>query len=520
MQVIFLHSLFRTLSWTFIHSLWQGFILAIAAGLVMLITKRSAASLRYALLCTLFFLFLGGVAITFLVEWNAGLSNSPGLKLINNPAGIDAIFPHSLFGQAIEKLGFLLESNSQWIVLGWLIILGFKLARMIVEMMYLSRLRNHQISAPGDEWKIKLQSLSDELGIRKKVSLLQSALVRFPIVMGHLKPVILVPMGILTGLPVAEVEAVLLHELAHIRRHDYLVNFIQRVAEMLFFFNPALLWVSSLLRIERENCCDDIAIAKTKDKLRFVEALISFKEYSLRHPQYALGLFGKRNGLMQRVSRIVHNRNKTLSPFELVFFGINLFVFVFLISVSGKPATPEPSAPLLFARNVDPSLYFSTEPIRKVQPVSKKKTVSASKQVLLSSSVNRMAKLIVKIKEAVSQEQNFNAVQDLAESDRQLGKLQYQSLQQSRLQADKDREQAEKGRLQAEEDRKQADKDREQANKDRMQADKDRERAEQDRKQADKDREQADLDRKKADEDREEIEKARTRSLVIQTRVM
>src|SRR5688572_11218736 len=164
--------------------------------------------------------------------------------------------------------------------------------------------------------------------------------------MGHLKPVILVPVGILTGLPAAEVEAVLLHELAHIRRHDYLVNFIQRAAEMLFFFNPALLWVSSLLRIERENCCDDIAIAKTKDKLQFVEALISFKEHSLRHPQYALGLFGKRNLLIQRVSRIVHNRNKTLSPFEVVFFGVNLFVFVLLISVTRKPVTPEPSAPL------------------------------------------------------------------------------------------------------------------------------------------------------------------------------
>ena len=192
------------------------------------------------------------------------MSHSPGLKLTTNPAGVDTIFSHSLFGQALEQLGLFLDANSPWIVSGWLIILVFKLGKMIVDMMYLSRLRNHKISAPGDEWIIKLQSLGDELGIRKKVSLLQSALVKVPVVMGHFKPVILVPVGILTGLPAAEVEAVLLHELAHIRRHDYLVNFIQRAAEMLFFFNPALLWVSSLLRIERENCCDDIAICQNK----------------------------------------------------------------------------------------------------------------------------------------------------------------------------------------------------------------------------------------------------------------
>jgi bla regulator protein BlaR1 len=515
MQVTFLHSFLQTLSWTFIHSLWQGLILAIVTGLVMLITKRSAASLRYALLCTLFFLFLGGVALTFLVEWNEGLNNSPGLKLMTNPAGIDAIFPPPIFGQPLEKLGLFLNSNSQWIILGWLIILAFKLARMIVDMMYLSRLRNHKISEPGDEWKIRLQSLSYEMGIRKKVSLLQSALVRIPAVMGHLKPVILVPFGILTGLPATEVEAVLLHELAHIRRHDYLVNFIQRAAEMIFFFNPALLWVSSLLRIERENCCDDIAIAKTKDRVKYVRALISFKEHSLQHPPYALGLFGKRNGLIQRVSRIVHNRNKTLSTLEAVFVMMNLFVLMLLLFVNSKAVTTESSVPLIFASSVEPTLYFSSETFGEVQLVLKKKSKSIKQQVSPSDSANRLAKFSVKIKEPVSKEENLTVVADPPESDRHLAAMDVQRVQLSRWQADKDRAQAELHRQQAEEDRKRADNDREQAALDRQQADKDRERAEKDRIQAGKDREQAELDRKRAEKDREQAEKDRTRSIVI-----
>jgi bla regulator protein BlaR1 len=112
--MIFLDNLLRTLSWTFVHSLWQGLIMTIVAGLVMLITKRSVASLRYALLCTLFFLFIGGVTLTFLVEWNAGSGNASGLTLIANSSSIDAIFHYSVFQQAVEQLGLFLDANSQW----------------------------------------------------------------------------------------------------------------------------------------------------------------------------------------------------------------------------------------------------------------------------------------------------------------------------------------------------------------------------------------------------------------------
>ena len=102
-----------------------------------------------------------------------------------------------------------------------------------------------------------------------------------PVVIGHLKPVILIPLGCLAGLPADQVEAILLHELAHIRRSDYFVNFLQNITESIFFFNPGLLWISSLIKEERENCCDDIALEQTKNKRGLVQALISFKEQEL-----------------------------------------------------------------------------------------------------------------------------------------------------------------------------------------------------------------------------------------------
>ena len=121
-----------------------------------------------------------------------------------------------------------------------------------------------------------------QLDIRRRVKLVESVLVRAPMVIGQLRPIIYIPLGLINHLPASEMEAVLLHELAHIRRYDYVVNMVQQVAECLLFFNPGFLWISSLLREERENCCDDIAIAHTRDRVEFVRALVRFKEHSLR----------------------------------------------------------------------------------------------------------------------------------------------------------------------------------------------------------------------------------------------
>ncbi|MEJ7678060.1 MAG: M56 family metallopeptidase [Segetibacter sp.] len=161
-------------------------------------------------------------------------------------------------------------------------------------------------------WRNRILNLCKQLKIKKTVLLFESEIVKIPVVMWHLKPIIFIPVGLLINLTAGEVEAVLLHELAHIRRNDYLVNIIQVIAESIFFFNPALLWMSNLLREEREHCCDDIAVAHTKSKKRFIQALISFKESSSSNNSIAMAFPGSKNQLLRRVSRIIYNRNSTL----------------------------------------------------------------------------------------------------------------------------------------------------------------------------------------------------------------
>jgi len=533
MHLIFLNNLFRTLSWSFIHSLWQGLILTILAGLIMLVTMRSKASLRYGFLCVLLFLFLAGVAFTFMIEWNSGTAETSGLTFMTNLDDKDTVLNYSLLRQLFESILMFLNSNSQWIVLIWLIVLCFKLVRMTLDLIYTNRLRTHNIFNPGDEWITRLHGLSSQLCITKKVSLMESALVKVPSVVGYFKPVILIPVGILTSLPAAEVEAVLLHELAHIRRHDYLINFIQRIAELFFFFNPGFLWVSSLLHIERENCCDDIAIAKTNDKTQFVNAMISFKEHSTKNSGYVLELFRKKNLLLQRMIRIIYNRNKTLSPVELAFFVINFIAFVLLVSAIGKPNIKKQpvsisvaSSVVSVASSLEHAPSFSSVPIREIQLPLKQEHKGRSGKKLPTFSGNELPDRNIAVKKteidresiAMNHEQvneNFFTadrarvqIEKSEQMEREIKQTELHRLQaeKDRKQAERNREQAEIDRIQAAKDRRQAlldrqraEKDRVQAEKDRMQADEDRLKAQKDREQAMMDRHQARLDRKKAD---------------------
>lgn len=494
-------NLLPALTWTFVHSLWQGLVLTVLAGLALLLTRRSTAALRYALLCSLFFLFLCGVSVTLLLECNKGMGSAGQGYIAANPSG--ALFHPLPFGQWIEQATFFLNANAPWIVLAWLIVFLCKSGRMIREMGHIRFLRRSRTRVPEEHWTTRVQTLAGELGIRKTVSLLESALVKVPVVIGHFKPLILVPVGILNRLPPGEVESVLLHELAHIRRHDYTINFIQRVSELFFFFNPGLLWVSSLLRAERENCCDEVAISRTRNKLQFVEALISCKEHSLSAPGYSLGLFGKKNLLVQRLNRIVNNSNKTLSPFEAAFFVVSLLVLSVLLSGWGKVAGPARPVTAVHATANQPSAKSAAAPAPEGKRQTKKKVSQATVKSGRTASTNgRAAKPpIHKALEAVYSEKSSEKRPNDLESDS--GPHIHSSLNQElsytgdgrpeeveamRLYLGSDRMQAQKDRAQAEKDREQAARDRAQAEKNRQQADRDREQARRDREQAERER--------------------------------
>lgn len=313
----------HALCWTLIHSLWEGLIAAVLAGAVLLTTRRSSAALRYRLLTLLFFGFVAVVAGTFvwLLPHETTVAAATGRTVVLHFSGGATVGPVAAAAPAPlwQRVSGFFDRYATAIVWIWLLVLAARLTQTGLSLAHVRRLKRRKVRVADAEWRERVRTLAGALGLRRTITLLESGLIRVPMVIGYLKPVILVPVGILAQLPQDQLEAVLLHELAHIRRRDYMVNLIQGIVEAALFFNPAVWWISSLIREERENCCDDIAIRATASKAQLIHALVAFQEYSLAAPAFAVAFPGRRNPLLDRVKRIVYNRNKTLNAMEKLF---------------------------------------------------------------------------------------------------------------------------------------------------------------------------------------------------------
>lgn len=342
-------TLLKAISWTLVHTIWQGFIVAFLAGIVILTTKKATSALRYNLLSALFLGFIVVAGLTFSYEY--GNENEESVKSLNfSIEHIKSVWTVEN-GTVSNNLSTLvidfLNTNANTIVLIWFIIFCFKCFNITSNLSHIYKIRNYRNQPVSDYWKERLEALSHAIQLDKRIVLLESQLVKVPSVTGFFKPIILLPIGLLSQLPQDQVEAILLHELAHIRRKDYFVNLLQSFAEIVFFFNPGVLWLSSLIKEERENCCDDIAVSVTKCKAKFVHALVSFQEYNMKNNELIMGFGGKKNHLLNRAKRIINNDVKSLNTVEKTFLSIAVFSVVFvMIACSNATLSDTKLAPL------------------------------------------------------------------------------------------------------------------------------------------------------------------------------
>ena len=486
-----LHRLVQAFSWMLVHSLWQGLLLAIVAGVVLMLTKKSSAVIRYNLVFAQLLLFILGCVFTFSWEWNSNELHSvvqpfAGDICNNVPFLTDTLKPFT------ETCIRYFSANAPIILWLWFLFFIARSVRIMGGLVYVSRARYRNIYSPGAEWQNKIAVLSQKLQLKKAVSLLESGYVKMPLVLGHFKPVILIPAGLLAGLPASQIEAVLLHELAHIRRNDYFINLLQNITEAVFFFNPGLLWISSLMRDEREHCCDDIALAQTRNKREFIEALISFKEHALHGSNYAVAFPGKKDHLLQRVSRILYDRNHTLSGIEKVFFMAGIVVLGVIITAAGIMEIRTIVSPQQEKETVTPHTSLSSD----------------TTQTYIIHTSTRVSKKEPAVCTPVPDKKDV-----LPDSKQEEVDIRREQAERDRAQADRDREQANQDRTKAILDRIQANKDRARAERDRARADRDRARADINRARAVLERQQADRDRERADRDRDEAIRQRVVSL-------
>ncbi|WP_295129422.1 M56 family metallopeptidase [uncultured Chitinophaga sp.] len=332
------NSTVTAIGWTLLHSLWQGAIAAAATGIIILRTRRSSALLRYNLISGVAVVFLLGSLFTLFIQLTAASSTTGS----TNAAAAAVCPPEPGMG---GTLSILFNQYAGWMVMAWGTIFFFRICGMAGSLAYIRRLRSKEASLPSNEWRNRFYDIKHDMGIKKVVRLMESRLVNVPLTVGILKPIVLMPLGLLGNLPVAELETILVHELAHIRRNDYLVNLIQQVTVTIFFFNPALLWISALLKEEREACCDEIVIQHTQRKETYMQALVSFQEFTLTQNKYAMTLKNQQGALFSRIKRMLTSENEQLGStgkLMLLAGAITITALCFLsatpVAIAGKCA--------------------------------------------------------------------------------------------------------------------------------------------------------------------------------------
>jgi beta-lactamase regulating signal transducer with metallopeptidase domain len=325
--------------WMLVHSVWQLAIITAVYALGVFCLRRSSANARYltggaallAMIAVPAATFIGlssrDLTVPALVEWPALLSDegatggrtdaateqrqqSPEMQRSTQRGLAEGSSSHTGFTVATPLMHTWWAQRLQpllpWLSGGWLIGVILLAVRPLWGGLMVHRLRTKGLSSLSSDVQELAVRLVDRMAIRKTIIFAHSALVEVPTVIGYMRPVVLLPASAITGLTVEQLELIVAHELAHVRRHDYLVNAAQTIIEALLFFHPGMWWVSAQVRKERENCCDDIAVDVCGNREAYAHALTTLETLRTRHLVVALHANG--SSLLERIRRLTGDR--------------------------------------------------------------------------------------------------------------------------------------------------------------------------------------------------------------------
>jgi beta-lactamase regulating signal transducer with metallopeptidase domain len=334
------------LGWVLLHSAWQFAIVAIVLRCALWMLRNHSANARYISSCLALATLVLISTCTFFVlsaaeanrisqtkpvqrqasssptAWRIG-DTFTGEQLNRTPFFVEPVHsPDPGTDRASEKttavtwpaadkdvpmaLSGLLAPGLPWIVTAWMLGVGYMFLSNLCAWIAVERMRRIGTSVAGGQLEERFTRLVTQMRVRRPVCLLQSALLEVPVVIGWLRPLILVPLSMVTLLPPTQIDAVLAHELAHICRRDYLINLLQTVIESLCFYHPAVWWISGRIRMEREHCCDDIAVATCESRIDFASALAALDQ-TRGKASVAMAATGYKKGgeTMNRIRRVL-----------------------------------------------------------------------------------------------------------------------------------------------------------------------------------------------------------------------
>lgn len=327
--------------WTLIHSIWQGTLLMLVAVAAFYFLRKKTANTRY--LTGVGFLFAQVVASvgTFIYYYPKTISAVSNVKALARYTALSTSRTWAEVSRDLPitfKVQMWLTAHLHELVICWLIGSGILLLRFAGGWIFTERLRINAKIVMDKEWRARFGVIIAKMNISKAVEFRETAKVLTPMVIGTFSPVVLIPIGLLSGFSTAQVEAILAHELAHIRRNDYLINMLQSFVEVIFFFHPAIWWLSEKVRAEREHCCDDIALDVCGDKMSLAHALVKVAEWQAA-PGLAMAFASKKPLLLHRVQRVLGLNPKpvrTFSSLPAMIFAIGLVIGISAYAVAQK----------------------------------------------------------------------------------------------------------------------------------------------------------------------------------------
>ena len=331
--------LVQSIGWALIRFIWQGTAIGLATAIALRLIAGARPTMRYAVGCfSLVLMLIVPIAEVFSDR------TSDSLNVVSVATAAGAAVPSLPINRLLPTT-----------VIVWLAGVLLLSIRLIAACAGVERLKR-ATRAVDATVALRVQSLAHRFGIDKPVRVFESALVRVPTVVGYLRPVILLPASVITGLAPAYLDAVLAHELAHVRRHDYLINTLQSLVETLLFYHPAVWWCSRQIRIEREHCCDDMVVEAGGNRVAYAAALAQLEELRGLQPMLSLNASGGR--LVDRIRRLLGEspmKERRLTTWTIVAAlavvtavvvtpGRSVVDASELVQVPAPPAAPAPPA--------------------------------------------------------------------------------------------------------------------------------------------------------------------------------
>src|ERR1051326_1469206 len=279
----------QAIGWSLLHLVWEAALVGGILAAVLALMSRRSANARYLVACAALACLPFLVVITALRSYEAPIHVSPSPAIESAaPSGTATsmiatsinyfVASSDATTTTFETLASTARGWLPQIVLVWLAGVTFFSIRLVVSWTRVQKLARAGAQPAGASWQRIASRLSGALALKRAIALVESASVEVPTVIGWLRPIILLPASTPSGLTPEQIEMVLAHKLAHIRRHDFFVNLMQTVVETLMFYHPAVWWISGRIRDEREHCCDDLAIAVCGNPLQYARALTRLEE--------------------------------------------------------------------------------------------------------------------------------------------------------------------------------------------------------------------------------------------------